>query len=111
MSAQTIHDVYAPIEERNREIVMENTWGHLAPKKGKRYTGRIVYAVGCFGSDPHNPVALVCEFYGLDMSPWFFDAMSEFIASQNNESGRVYEFRGIFRNYEFNGKVTTLLKA
>lgn len=47
---------------------------HLAPKKDKRYKGRIIYAIGCFGDDPLNPTVLSCKLRGLDSSPWFFDA-------------------------------------
>ena len=105
-------DAFLPAEARDRERVMQETWGHLAPQKNKTYAGRIVYAVGAFGDDPLNPTMLVCEFKGLDDSPWFFDAVAEFIGSrsQENETGNVYEFRGTFRNYKFFGVTVVLNK-
>lgn len=104
-------DAFIPAEIEYRAQVMANTWGHLAPKKGKTYRGRIVYAVGCFGSDHLNPTAIVSEFEGLDESPWFFDALTEFIGEQGGEPGCVYECKGTFRNYEFKGSVRCLLNA
>jgi len=111
MSAQTIHDAFCEVDARYKAAVMADTWGHLAPKKNKTYKGRIVYAVGCFGNDSLNPTALFCEFSGLDSSPWFFEAMADFISKQENEEGCVYEFVGTFRNYEFKGRIKTLLNA
>ena len=108
MSAQTIHNAFAPAEARYKSAVMEATWGHLAPKMNRTYSGKIVYAVGCFGNDPLNPTPLVCEFEDLDSSPWFFDAMTEFIASQESKPGGVYEFRGMFRNFEFKGQIVQI---
>lgn len=108
MSAQTISDVFAPVEALYKAKVMEDTWGHLAPKKNKTYRGRIVYAIGCFGNGPLNPTPLVCEFKNLESSPWFFSVMNDFIGSQKSESGCVYEFKGAFRNYEFRGTITLI---
>lgn len=102
-------DVFIPIEQANREIVRQNTWGHLAPKKDKRYKGRIVYAVGCFGDDPLNPTVLSCDLGNLDSSPWFFDALMDFLGKQEKKAGCVYEFIGTFCNYAFRGKIKTIL--
>lgn len=104
-------DAFIPAEIQYRNAVLADTWGHLAPKKNKTYPGRIVYAVGCFGDDPLNPTAIVCEFDGLDSSPWFFEAMTDFIGAQEGEPGFVYEFTGTFRNYEFKGHIKPLLDA
>ena len=109
MNSQTIQDAFAPYEAKYHAEVLDDAWGHLAPKRNKTYTGRIVYAVGCFGDDPLNPTMLVCDFDGLDSSPWFFDALNQFIQSMDNELGSVYEFKGTFRNYKLNG-CTTLLQ-
>lgn len=108
MSAQTIAEAFAPAESRYKAAVMADTWEHLAPKKNKTYSGFIVFAVGCFGDDPLNPIALQCEFKGLGSSPWFFDTMSEFLSEQKTAEGCVYRFDGVFRNYEFVGKIRRL---
>lgn len=109
MSHQCIADAFAPVEAAYRSKVLEATWGHLALKRNTTYKGRIVYGVGCFGSDHLNPTALFCEFEGVDSSPWFFDALQEFIQEQKTEEGCVYEFKGYVRNYVFKGNVKLLL--
>jgi hypothetical protein len=98
-------DAFIPIEHDNREIMKQNTWGHLAPKKNKTYKGRIVFVAGIFGSDHLNPVSTYCEFDDLDSSPWFFDHLEDFMRSTKPKAGVVYEFLGTFRNYKFKGKI------
>ena len=109
MSAQTIHDAFAPSEALYRAQILAETWGHLAPKKGRSYRGHIVFAVGCFGDDPLNPTALDCEFRGLVSSPWFFEAISQFMGAQRHAVGGVFRFDGVFRDYEFLGTIRRLL--
>lgn len=101
-------EAFAPAEARYSAAVMGATWGHLAPEKNHTYHGYIVYAVGCFGNDPLNPTPLACEFEDLDSSPWFFDALNDFIGDRrrNNKEGCVYRFDGSFRNYVFRGRIT-----
>jgi hypothetical protein len=108
MSAQTIADVFVPVEAKYKAEVMANTFGHLAPKKNRTYKGRVVYAVGCFGNDDLNPTTLVCDFKGLDSSPWFYNTLMEFIGKQKFEPGCAFEFKGTFRNYEFKGTITMI---
>lgn len=111
MSAQTQVDVHGPIEARYHAQVMKMTWGHLAPRKNKTYRGHIVFAVGCFGDDHLNPTMLSAEFKGLDDSPWFFDAMRDFIEAHKGAPGNVYRFDGTFRNYDFAGQIITVYSA
>ncbi len=119
-------DAFAPIEAMYKAEVMADTWGHLAPKKNVLYRGRIVYAIGVFGSDRLNPATLYCELssrkYGsLSSSPWFYDALQEFLAELSwkpgeeypkrkghGEEGCVYEWVGTFRNYQWQGTVRLL---
>jgi hypothetical protein len=108
MSHQCLADAFAPAEARYKAAVMGDTWGHLAPKRNKIYRGHLIFAVGCFGSDYLNPTAIECEFRGLDSSPWFFDAVCEFMQSLDTEEGGVYRWDGTFRNYEFTGTVKRL---
>lgn len=114
MSAQTIADAFAPWEAHYHALVMADTWGHLAPKKNKTYRGCIVFAVGIFGSDNLNPTALHCEFRSgkdeLDSSPWFFDAMADFLSDLGCDAGGVYRFDGTFRNYTFRGNVSAIMQ-
>lgn len=113
MSSQTIADAFAPAEARYRAEVMADTWGHLAPKKNRTYRGHVVFVIGLFGSDNLNPTVLECEFKTnkgeeLDSSPWFYDALQDFLQSleKSEEVGGIFRFEGTFRNYEFNGFVT-----
>jgi hypothetical protein len=98
-------DAFARAEAHYHAQVSQATWGHLAPLRNKRYSGHIVFALGCFGSDDLNQTALSCELDGLDASPWFFDAMTEFLQSLGGEAGGVYRWDGTFKNYEFKGTV------
>lgn len=124
MSAQTIADVFAPAEASYREDVRRATWGHLTPKKNKTYRGRVVYALGCFGSGELNPTVLHCDFGDLESSPWFYDALHEFLDSISWEPGQefrprkghgdvgcVYEWTGTFRNYKFRGAVKEVFRS
>lgn len=105
MSKATFEDVFASHEAKYAEDVRRATWGHLAPTKNKTYRGRVVWALGCFESGELNPTPLSCEFAGLDDSPWFYDHLIEFLASEQREVGCVYEFKGTFRNYQFTGEI------
>jgi len=120
MSAQTMSDVFAPIEARYHAQIMEETWGHLAPKKNVIYRGKIVFALGIFGSDDLNPTVIHCELKNrsgedLEGSPWFYDAVMEFLGEGCRKpgfeketvyhAGNVYQFTGFFRNYVFEGTV------
>lgn len=102
----------ASIDEHNHREQIKETWGHLAPVKNRTYNGRVVYAVGCFGDDELNPTPIFAEFRGLDSSPWFYEALCEFIGDlDGNEVGYVYEWTGTLRNYEFDGVRRTLLNS
>lgn len=105
MSAQTIREAYAPIEAEYHAQIQRETFGHLAPKKNKTYSGVLIFAVGCFGNDHLNPTALECEFEGLSSSPWFFDSVDDFMRNHKGEVGCVYRFEGNFRNYVFRGQI------
>lgn len=124
MSHQCIADAFAPAEAIYREFVMQDTWGHLAPKKNKTYKGRFVYAIGCFGNDSLNPQVIVSDFGDLQSSPWFYEALGDFVDSiswkpeeefpkrkGHGEEGCVYEWVGTFRNYKFSGNVRLILDA
>ena len=109
MSHQCFADAFDPAEARYKAQVMNDTWGHLAPKKNRTYQGYVVFAIGCFDSGELNPTALECEFNGLDSSPWFYDALVELMQSIETEVGGVYRWEGTFRNYEFNGQVRRVI--
>ena len=95
--------VFNEIEYHNFLEVQREMWGHLAPKKNKKYTGKIVYAVGCFSDGYLNPTILHLELGDLDASPWLYDWVNEFVGDFDNEEGGVYELCGSFKNYKFTG--------
>ncbi len=116
MSHACLAEAFAPATAKYHEDVRRATWGHLAPRKRKTYRGHVVFAVGCFGSDDLNPTPLECEFKGLDSSPWFYDALTEFLGEfvgigdgHPCEAGGVYRWEGTFRNYEFVGNLEKLV--
>lgn len=102
-------DAFAPVETANRQTVLADTWGHLAPVRNKSYLGRLVFAFGVYDSGELNPTILVCEFGSdddvLDGGPWFYDAVHAFLGQYTpGEPGRIYEWTGTFRNYRFAGR-------
>lgn len=123
----TFGDTLASIDAHNHREQLKDTFGHLAPVKNKKYNGRIVYTVGCLGSDDLNPTVIAFDFGDLDSSPWLYDALHEFIGGGDrpgaydgfcytenglkNEPGFVYEWVGTVRNYVFHGERRTLLNA
>lgn len=113
MSAQTMAEVFAPVEARYHAQVLKETWGHLAPIKNRKYKGHIIWALGCFGSEHLNPTVLQYDLKGVDgndleSSPWFFDAMIDFLQEQSRAEGTLWRFDGFFRNYEFVGVIQQL---
>jgi hypothetical protein len=101
----TLADVFVPVEAHYRTQVLKATWGHLAPRKNKTYRGSVVFALGCFDNGHLNPTPLTCEFEGLDDSPWFYEALIEFLQTLGGDEGGVYRWDGTFLNYEFRGAV------
>jgi len=105
--------VLQEIENHNRRIVAEETWGHLAPRKNKKYRGRIVYALEAYHSRTLR--ILISDFEELGCSPWFYNAIHSFIAKLDEDKyqqeGCVYEWKGTFRNYVMEGETRLLLDA
>lgn len=100
-----ITDVYA---ERKRQQVTQDTWGHLAPKKGQSYEGYMIYAHGGYG----DIVLLDAGFKNLSDSPWLFEAMQEYLGGHCKDEG-VYKWEGCFEKlsegcYCFGGEIKRL---
>lgn len=118
--ANYMEEAFAPAEAHYRNEVLKHTWGHLAPVKGIEYRGHIVFAVGCYDNDHLNPTVLECGFKDadgddLDDSPWFYDAMTDFLGEfveiddgGKAKTGGVYRWDGTFRNFKFRGKLRRL---
>lgn len=128
MSKATFDEAFAPIEHLYKMQVMEATWGHLAPKKGITYRGHIVWALDLYDSGYLNPKILACELPGMCDSPWFYNAMIDFLQSIHEEmfksydrtspnyqgkreqatAGTVWRWDGTFCNYKWKGKFVQL---
>lgn len=101
-------DIAAQVNADYANEVKINTWGHLAPEKGKTYPIQMTAAVGYFNDDTLNPILLTCgpedgPWYG----PWFYDSVREFLSDRlgkDQNSGKLFAFTGHWRNYRFVGK-------
>lgn len=119
-----LEHVAPSIEAHNTELVMRDTWGHLAPQKNVTYPGYFTMAIGIYDSGELNPTILECNFGDLANSPWFYEAIHEFTSGPLREKygskakdepyprwtcGHIYRFDGHFRNYKFVGKLRRLV--
>lgn len=101
---------FAPITAYNREVVLADAFGHLAPEVGRTYEGWIVIARSVYND---GEVVIVNEDFGLDGSPWWMEHLQEFGKSLTLEEGAVYRWTGTYRvfkngNYRFSGKAEKL---
>lgn len=88
-------------EAKQKEKVMEDTWGHLVPKKNHTYHGYIVF---CWASNG-DLTPIDYDFTDLPGSPWLLTAIIDFIGDNAKQQCKVYRFDGTFRNYVFKGIV------
>ena len=101
----TVVDVFA---ERKKREIMQDTWGHLAPKKGNSYKGYMIWAYGGWG----DIILLDAAFEKLSDSPWLFNSMQEYIGEHFDSEG-LYKWEGYFKKldkecYRFVGKIKKL---
>jgi hypothetical protein len=103
--------VYAviPAFAESKQLVMQDTWGHLAPEKNKSYKGSILFCKSAFGGG--NTSLIDFNFAFLDSSPWLYDFIEEHIQNiSNSEDGGIYQINCTIRNYRLYGKPTLLHK-
>ena len=105
----SLSSAFAPAEFEYKARVMACTWGHLAPKKNKKYRGQVFFSCADYGGD----IVILKSSMDAPDSPWFFDAMQAFVCDQLDrpelERGEVYCFEGTFCNYRFVGGITRVL--
>jgi hypothetical protein len=110
----SLESAFAPAEQSYRAAVLEDTWGHLAPKKNVTYRGHLIIAFPEYESGHLNPV-IIQDNVGLEGSPWWYQAVHEFLRDafpNGGESGDVIRMEVTFRNYRFwAGAKRTLVKA
>jgi hypothetical protein len=92
-------DVYGP---RKQMEVMQDTWGHLAPRPRVKYRGYILIAESVFPGQGRTTVDtdfVTAKGKELDSSPWFYDALTDYVCDlEGLEDGKVYLWEG---TYEF----------
>lgn len=92
----SLADAFAPVEALNREIVLHNTFGHLAPVPGKKYSGTILVAQSEYGDN----MIFSADFGDLPDSPWLYDDMNDFIESAPNERPAIFKWSGWYVRYK-----------
>jgi len=113
----SFQEAMIPYNASVKAAVMENTWGHLAPKPQTTYKGYILFVYTAWRQI--EPLDMVFE--NLDSSPWFFSDMNEFIGNHidsllNNgrdDNHGVYLFKGTYRrfkngNHKFSGEISKI---
>ena len=84
-------ELFSEHEKRHRSAVMHNTWGHLAPRAKVRHKGYIIFSKTCYRQE----VVIESEFSGLSDSPWYYDALHEFIGEKlSTRDEGTYRFDG-----------------
>lgn len=108
-NAQTWAETFAPIDAANREKVMQNTWGHLAPLKNTSYKGVILFTKSAYRSGTIDLIDT--QFNNLEDSPWLYDFLCKHLyAFSDLEYGAVYRIDCTFRNYRLYGNPKLIYK-
>lgn len=94
--------------------VMKDTWGHLAPEKGKTYPALILFVRSAWG----DALTLDSHFGAdLEMSPWLFEKMWAYVWLWLDDHGSAFEpgvwlFDGTYthgRKQPFKGTVRQMI--
>lgn len=93
------------------EEVLRDTWGHMAAKPKKEYTGYVIFAASCYDSGELS--AIKVEFKDaqgreLNGGPWMYDAVQELMCAQKVDRGEVYRWEGRVKDYKFKGHLRKL---
>jgi len=103
-------ELFSEHEARERSAVMHDTWGHLAPTARVRHKGFIVFAKTCYRQE----VVIESEFSGLNDSPWYYDALHDYISEKlNTRDEGIYRFDGdvymcLNGKFKFSGKTNKI---
>lgn len=92
-----LSDAFELVDQVNREIVLNNTWGHLSPEPQKKHNGWIIIAVGNY----RQTIVVDDNFDGLPNSPWQYEDLHKFVfkATSGFEVG-VYRFDGWYKKFK-----------
>lgn len=99
-------EAFRPYAEVQKQNVLADTWGRLAPEKNKSYKGEILFCKSEYSDVGYALIA--SNFEGLNSSPWLYDFLNDFIYESTKADhwpdGKVYKIKGTFRNYRMYGK-------
>jgi hypothetical protein len=108
-NAQIWAETFAPIDAHNREVINQQTWGHLAPLKNTSYKGIVLFTKSAYRSGTID--LLDTKFNDLEDSPWLYDFLHEHLYTLPDiEYGAVYQLNCTFRNYRIYGKPKLIYK-
>lgn len=95
--------------------VFNETWGHLRPEKGTDHPGTMIIALSSYNDQ--GVVVVEKKFPTLANSPWFYEAMNDYVLKimyeRKKRSPGIYTFTGCVRSYKngklkFFGKITKM---
>ena len=110
----SLADIGAQIANDALNQVTRETFGHLAPVHRRVYQGEVLFANADIAGEG-QPI-IRTDFPGLDSSPWFYDALTEYfgeLASKKLKPGTVAKWTGTYvlfknGNSRFSGKARAL---
>lgn len=94
-----------------KEVIFNNTWGHLAPKKNISYKGEVIFLItGSHSEYGCQPILIKYKFNNLygpyihsklfeDCLDWTDEYNTRFI--EGLEEDVIYKMKLTFRNYRF----------
>ena len=105
-NAASWNEVMAPVMAHRRNIVLRETWGHLAPKKNISYKCKILFSVSGYDSGTRTIIDTELAA-GLEDSPWLYESIDMEVNKWKIDSSKVpgvYLIVGTFRNFRWYGK-------
>lgn len=107
-------DTLNSVVEHNKSQVINDTFGHLAPKAKQVYEGYILFTLTSFG----DTCIIDFEFDGLNSSPWFNTDILDYIFKYTEKLPKtkyfgVYRFNGTYKkfktgSYKFTGEIVEI---
>ncbi len=96
---------FEPIDIEYRRQVMGETWGHLAPKRNKKYKVKFWFARSVYN---RQGTVIIKSESELPSSPWEYDAIHEMLGEFNLNDGSLYIWEGTFKNYKWTGELAEM---
>lgn len=105
--ANWAEEVFAPIEAHYKAAVIQDTWGHLAPKKNTTYRGDVLVSSSGYSTG----IQLVdMNWDHLQDNPWVYEKMQDWLYEQRKilTAGTVWTIKVTMRNYRIWGQFTKI---